>query len=219
MSRGVRVRLWGDYALFSRPEMKVERCSYDVMTPSAARGMLEAIYWHPGMRWVIDKIYVRKPIQFTSIRRNEVKSKVLAGNALTAVNGGGKPLYISSKEEIVQRASILLRDVEYVVEAHFEMTPKAVPGDNEGKFKDIIMRRLRRGECYHQPYFGCREFPVHFELCEEETTSCYAVVPEKDLGFMLYDMDYSDPNDIQPMFFRAVMRNGVLDLRDCEVIR
>ena len=92
MSRGVRVRLWGDYALFSRPEMKVERCSYDVMTPSAARGMLEAIYWHPGMRWVIDKIYVRKPIQFTSIRRNEVKSKVLAGNALTAVNGGGKPL-------------------------------------------------------------------------------------------------------------------------------
>ena len=105
MSRGVRVRLWGDYALFSRPEMKVERCSYDVMTPSAARGMLEAIYWHPGMRWVIDKIYVRKPIQFTSIRRNEVKSKVLAGNALTAVNGGGKPLYISSKEEIVQRES------------------------------------------------------------------------------------------------------------------
>ena len=128
MSRGVRVRLWGDYALFSRPEMKVERCSYDVMTPSAARGMLEAIYWHPGMRWVIDKIYVRKPIQFTSIRRNEVKSKVLAGNALTAVNGGGKPLYISSKEEIVQRASILLRDVEYVVEAHFEMTPRQSRG-------------------------------------------------------------------------------------------
>ena len=99
MSRGVRVRLWGDYALFSRPEMKVERCSYDVMTPSAARGMLEAVYWHPGMRWVIDKIYVRKPIQFTSIRRNEVKSKVLAGNALTAVNGGGKPLYIRAKRK------------------------------------------------------------------------------------------------------------------------
>ena len=146
MSRGVRVRMWGDYALFSRPEMKVERCSYDVMTPSAARGMLEAVYWHPGMRWVVDKIYVRKPIQFTSIRRNEVKSKVLAGNVLSAINGGGKPLYISSREEIVQRAAILLRDVEYVVEAHFEMTPKATPGDNEGKFKDIIMRRLRRGE-------------------------------------------------------------------------
>lgn len=128
MSRGVRVRMWGDYALFSRPEMKVERCSYDVMTPSAARGMLEAIYWHPGMQWVIDKIYVRKPIQFTSIRRNEVKSKVLAGNVLSAINGGEKPLYISSREEIVQRAAILLQDVEYVVEAHFEMTPKAAPG-------------------------------------------------------------------------------------------
>ena len=219
MSRGVRVRLWGDYALFSRPEMKVERCSYDVMTPSAARGMLEAIYWHPGMRWVIDKIYVRKPIQFTSIRRNEVKSKVLAGNVLSAINGGGKPLYISSREEIVQRASILLRDVEYVVEAHFEMTPKAAPGDNEGKFKDIIMRRLRRGECYHQPYFGCREFPARFALYEEEEVDTAYDGTERDLGYMLYDLDYSDTEDIKPMFFRAVMKDGVLDVRNCEVVR
>ena len=219
MSRGVRVRLWGDYALFSRPEMKVERCSYDVMTPSAARGMLEAVYWHPGMRWVIDKIYVRKPIQFTSIRRNEVKSKVLAGNVLSAINGGGKPLYISSKEEIVQRASILLRDVEYVVEAHFEMTPKATPGDNEGKFKDIIMRRLRRGECYHRPYFGCREFPAQFALYEEEKVDTAYDGTERDLGYMLYDLDYSDTEDIKPMFFRAVMKDGVLDVRNCEVVR
>lgn len=219
MSRGVRVRMWGDYALFSRPEMKVERCSYDVMTPSAARGMLEAVYWHPGMRWVIDKIYVRKPIQFTSIRRNEVKSKVLAGNVLSAINGGGKPLYISSKEEIVQRASILLRDVEYVVEAHFEMTPKAAPGDNEGKFKDIIMRRLRRGECYHQPYFGCREFPARFALYEEEKVDTAYDGTERDLGYMLYDLDYSDTEDIKPMFFRAVMKDGVLDVRNCEVVR
>ena len=219
MSRGVRVRMWGDYALFSRPEMKVERCSYDVMTPSAARGMLEAVYWHPGMRWVIDKIYVRKPIQFTSIRRNEVKSKVLAGNVLSAINGGGKPLYISSREEIVQRASILLRDVEYVVEAHFEMTPKAAPGDNEGKFKDIIMRRLRRGECYHQPYFGCREFPARFALYEEEEVDTAYDGTERDLGYMLYDLDYSDTEDIKPMFFRAVMKDGVLDVRNCEVVR
>ena len=219
MSRGVRVRMWGDYALFSRPEMKVERCSYDVMTPSAARGMLEAIYWHPGMRWVIDKIYVRKPIQFTSIRRNEVKSKVLAGNVLSAINGGGKPLYISSREEIVQRAAILLRDVEYVVEAHFEMTPKAVPRDNEGKFKDIIMRRLRRGECYHQPYFGCREFPARFALYEEEEVDTAYDGTERDLGYMLYDLDYSDTEDIKPMFFRAVMKDGVLDVRNCEVVR
>ena len=108
MGWGVRVHVWGDYALFARPEMKVERCSYDVMPPSAARGILEAIYWHPGMRWVIDRIQVRKPIQFTSIRRNEVKSKVLVGNVLRAVNGSSKPLYIASKEEIVQRAAILL---------------------------------------------------------------------------------------------------------------
>ena len=219
MSRGVRVRMWGDYALFSRPEMKVERCSYDVMTPSAARGMLEAIYWHPGMRWVIDKIYVRKPIQFTSIRRNEVKSKVLAGNVLSAINGGGKPLYISSREEIVQRAAILLRDVEYVVEAHFEMTPKATPGDNEGKFKDIIMRRLRRGECYHRPYFGCREFPAQFALYEEDEIDTAYAGTERDLGYMLFDFDYSDTEDIKPMFFRAVMKDGVLDVRNCEVVR
>lgn len=150
---------------------------------------------------------------------NEVKSKISASNVLQAYNGADKELYLSTKEEIVQRASLLLCDVEYVIEAHFEMTEQANETDNPGKFKDIMMRRLKRGECYHMPYFGCREFPAHFELCEEETTSCYAVVPEKDLGFVLYDMDYSDPNDIQPMFFRAVMRNGVLDLRDCEVIR
>ena len=220
MGMGVRVRVWGDYALFSRPELKVERCSYDVMTPSAARGILEAIYWHPGMRWIIDKIYVKKPIQFTSVRRNEVKSKTLASNVLQVYNGADKPLYISSKSDIVQRASLLLRDVEYVIEAHFEMTENANASDNAGKFKDIIMRRLRRGECFHMPYFGCREFPAYFCLCEEEQIqTAYDDVDEKDLGFMLYDIDYSDKENIQPMFFRAVMKNGVLDLRDCEVVR
>ena len=220
MAKGVKVRVWGDYALFSRPEMKVERCSYDVMTPSAARGILEAIYWHPGMRWVIDKIYVVQPIQFTSVRRNEVKSKVSADKALQVYNGADKPLYISSKNEIVQRASLLLCNVEYVIEAHFEMTNQANETDNPGKFKDIIMRRLKRGECYHMPYFGCREFPAHFCLCEEdEVKTAYDVVDEKDLGFMLYDIDYSDKENLIPMFFRAVMKKGVLDLKDCEVIR
>ena len=220
MGVGVKVSVWGDYALFSRPELKVERCSYDMMTPSAARGVLEAIYWHPGMKWVIDKIYVRNPIQFTSVRRNEVKSKILAGNVLQVYNGADKPLYISTKEDIVQRASLLLCNVSYVIEAHFEMTEKANASDNPGKFKDIIMRRLRRGECFHMPYFGCREFPANFALCEEEEIhTAYDVVPEKDLGLMLYDMDYSDPENIQPMFFRAVMRHGVVDLRDCEVLR
>lgn len=219
MSHGVRVRIWGDYALFSRPEMKVERCSYDVMTPSAARGILEAVYWHPGMRWVIDRIYVRKPIRFSSIRRNEVKSKISASSVLNVINGKDKPLYISTKEEIVQRASVLLRDVEYVVEAHFEMTEQANASDNPGKFKDIIMRRLRRGECYHTPYLGCREFPARFELYERESVETEYSQIEKDLGYMLYDFDYSNPEDIQPMFFRAVLKQGVLDVRDCEVVR
>lgn len=222
MGMGVKVKVWGDFALFSRPELKVERCSYDVMTPSAARGILDAIYWHPGLKWVVDKIYVRKPIQFTSVRRNEVKSKVLASSVLQAYNGGEKPLYISSKEEIVQRASMLLCDVEYVIDAHFEMTERAnaTATDNPGKFKDIIMRRLRRGECFHMPYFGCREFPAHFCLWEEEKIpSAYEDVEEKDLGLMLYDLDYRNPEDIQPMFFRAVLKRGILDLRDCEVMR
>lgn len=220
MAKGVKIRVWGEYALFTRPEMKVERCSYDVMTPSAARGILEAIYWHPGMRWIIDRIYVNKPIQFTSVRRNEVKSKVSANNVLPVYNGSQKRLYISSKAEIVQRASLLLRNVEYVVEAHFEMTDKANKSDNEGKFKDIIMRRLKRGECFHTPYFGCREFPVKFCLCEEdEIITAYEDEEERDLGFMLYDLDYSDPQNIQPMFFRAIMKKGVIDLRNCEVIR
>lgn len=220
MGIGVRVKVWGDYALFSRPEMKVERCSYDVMTPSAARGILEAIYWHPGMCWKIDRIHVVKPIQFTSIRRNEVKSKVSANNVLSVYNGTKKELFISSKEDIVQRASMLLKDVEYVIDAHFEMTDNANDSDNPGKFKDIMMRRLKRGECYHTPYFGCREFPVNFCLYEEETVhGAYEAIEEKDLGFMLYDLDYSAPEDIQPMFFRAVMRRGVVDLRECEVVR
>ena len=220
MGRGVNVKVWGAYALFSRPEMKVERCSYDVITPSAARGILEAIYWHPGMRWCIDKIYVNKPIRFTSVRRNEVKNKVLASKVLESYNGSTKPLYISTKEDIVQRASLLLADVEYVLEAHFEMTDKAKECDNPGKFKDIIMRRLKRGECYHMPYLGCREFPAYFSLCEdEEIRTAYDEIAEKDLGFMLYDMDYSDEENIEPMFFRAVMQRGVINLQNCEVIR
>ena len=220
MGVGVKVNVWGDYALFSRPALKVERYSYDIITPSAARGILEAIYWHPGMRWIIDKIYVKNPIQFTSVRRNEVKSKILASNVLQAYNGADKPLYISTKEDIVQRASQLLCNVSYTIEAHFEMTEKANASDNPGKFKDIIMRRLRKGECFHAPYFGCREFPVNFALCEEEEIhTAYDVVAEKDLGIMLFDMDYGDPENIKPMFFRAVMRQGVVDLRDCEVLR
>ena len=220
MSIGVKVKVWGDYALFSRPEFRTERYTYDVMTPSSARGILEAVFWHPGLRWCIDKIYVLKPIQYTSVRRNEVKSKISGSNVLSVYNGARKELYLNTKAEIVQRASTILKDVAYCIEAHFEMTDHANSSDNPGKFKDIIMRRLKNGECYHMPYFGCREFPVHFCLWEgEEIKTAYEPDDVKDLGFVLYGMDYSDPEDIKPMFFRAVMRGGVLDLRECEVIR
>lgn len=220
MSKGVKVKIWGDYALFTRPEMKVERCSYDVITPSAARGILEAIYWHPGLKWVIDRIYVNKPIEFTNIRRNEVKSKISANNVLPVYNGSQRGLSISSKAEIVQRASLLLRNVEYIIDAHFEMTDRANDSDNPGKFKDIIMRRLKRGECFHTPYFGCREFPVKFCLFEDDKVStAYEDEPERDLGYMLYDLDYSDSENIQPLFFRAIMKRGVIDLQNCEVVR
>lgn len=163
---------------------------------------------------------MQKPIQFTSIRRNEVKSKISANNVLSVYNGADQELYLAAKNEIVQKATLILKDVQYVIEAHFEMTNQANVTDNPGKFKDIVMRRLTRGECYHNPYFGCREFPVRFELCKEENIStAYEAEEEKDLGYMLYDMDYSDRNNIQPMFFRAVLKKGVLDLRDCEVVR
>ena len=220
MAYGIKVEVWGDRALFTRPELSVERMTYDVITPSAARGILESIYWHPGMRYKIDRIHVLNPIKFTSVRRNEVKSKALSSAVRTAITKDGPLPYIDTHEEIQQRASVMLTDVRYVIEAHFEMTDQANQTDNPGKFKDIMMRRLKRGESYHMPNFGCREFPAHFCLCEEEEIhTIYDEVPERDLGFMLYDMDYSNKEDIQPMFFRAVMKRGVIDLRDCEVIR
>lgn len=206
----VQVEVWGDYALFTRPEMKVERVSYDVITPSAARGILEAIYWHPGMRWVIDRIQVCQPIRFTNIRRNEVKATI-SGRVMKMAMERGKTIpYMDASKEIQQRASLLLTDVRYVITAHFDMTEKAAEGDNPGKFQDIIKRRLQKGQYYHQPYFGCREFQVYFQ----EAAGAYPCVEElrgeKDLGYMLYDLDYSNPEDVRPMFFRAVMRDGVI---------
>lgn len=216
----VQVEVWGDYACFTRPEMKVERVSYDVMTPSAARGLLEAIYWHPGLRWVVDRIFVLRPIRFTNIRRNEVKAKISASSVDSVRNGKKNPLFLCTKEQIQQRASLVLQQVHYVIEAHFELVPeKMAPSDNEGKFCDIMSRRLQKGQCYHQPVFGCREFPASFRpWTGGEPLTAYPQ-QEKDLGFMLYDMDYSDPQNITPMFFRGKLQNGVLDLRDCEVFR
>ena len=212
----IRLEVWGDYALFTRPEMKVERVSYDVMTPSAARGLMEAVYWHPGMRWSVDRIHVCSPIRFTNLRRNEVKATVSARSARTVMERGTGDLYLCTPENIQQRASMLLRDVHYVIGAHFDMTDRAAPGDNPGKFQDIIKRRVRKGQFYHQPYFGCREFPVNFKLCEQIPDCPESLKGERDLGWMMWDMDYTDPENIQPMFFRAVLRDGVLDIPTLE---
>lgn len=213
----IQLEVWGPYALFSRPELKVERVSYDVPTPSAARGIVEAIYYHPGLQWHIDRIYVLNPIRFVSIRRNEVASKLSARNIRQAAQGSLQPLFLATSQEIVQRSSLLLQDVHYVIEAHFSMTSHAAASDNPGKFQDIVTRRMDRGQCFHTPYFGCREFPVAFQHWPGGPIP--AISETRDLGLMLYDFDYSDPQNITPTYFRAKLERGVINTRDCEVFR
>ena len=213
----IQLEVWGAYALFSRPELKVERVSYDVPTPSAARGIVEAVYYHPGLRWYIDRIHVLNPIRFVSIWRNEVTDKISGRNVRQAAQGGGQPLYLVTSQKIVQRSSLLLQDVHYVIEAHFEMTDKAAPSDNPGKFQDIVTRRMERGQCFHTPYFGCREFPVSFRRWPGGPIP--TIDETRDLGLMLYDFDYSDPAAITPTYFRARLEHGVLNTQNCEVFR
>ncbi len=217
----IRVEVKGDFACFSRPEFKAERVSYDIITPSAARGLLESIFWHPGMRYVIDRIYLLSEIAFTNIKRNEVASKLSASNVQKVMNSGKGALYLATPLDIQQRATMLLKNVHYIIEAHFDMTENANATDNSGKFQEMLKRRLRKGQNYHQPYLGCREFPAQIRLFEGNVNKLNLAYngEEKDLGFMLYDMDYSDENNITPMFFRAILRNGVIDLTDCEVHR
>ena len=228
MAYGIKVEVWGDRALFTRPELSVERMTYDVITPSAARGILESIYWHPGMRYKIDRIHVLNPIKFTSVRRNEVKSKALSSAVRTAITKDGPLPYIDTHEEIQQRASVMLTDVRYVIEAHFDMTERATKEDNPGKFKDILMRRLRRCQFYSAPYFGTRECSCNVQEWsggDPRKESYYASKECRDLGLMLYDMDYSDVDahgiaqNITPMFYRAIMRHGVIDVAGSEVFR
>jgi CRISPR-associated protein Cas5d len=205
MGYGITIRVSGDYALFTRPEMKVERVSYDIITPSAARGIIEAIYWKPAILWVIDRIHVLKEIEFTNIRRNEVSEKA----------SENKP-YLAATELRQQRAALVLKNVDYIIEAHFEMTDKAGVEDTVEKHYNIVLRRLRKGQHYHAPCLGTREFGAKVEFIED------GVIPksplgDRDLGWMLYDMDFSDSEDIKPKFFKATLNNGVLDLKDLEV--
>ena len=212
----VLMEVWGLTACFTRPEMKTERVSYDVPTPSAARGMIESIYYHPGLKWTIDRIWVLNPIQFMNLRRNEVSSKISASNVMQEANGGKRSCIVTT-QDIQQRAAMMLKDVRYVIEAHFDMTDKVNASDNPGKFQDIVKRRLRKGACYAAPYLGTRECTAHFRLWEGGVIE--GIDETRDLGYMLYDMDYSDPEHIQPMFFRAKMEHGWIDLRGGEVIK
>lgn len=220
MHEPIRLRVFGDYALFSRPELKVERYSYDVMTPSAARGILDAIYYHPGMRWRIRRIYVEKPIRFTNVRRNEISEKIPASKLLSVANGAGEELYIDRRTSILQRAATILRDVSYVIEANFELVPERMSKeDSEEKFYAIFCNRARQGKCFTQPYFGCREFPASFELLTRDAAPPQPIGESRDLGIMLYDMDFSVPGDIRPMFFKAVMEAGVVTVEGKEILR
>ncbi len=212
MTKGIRLHIWGDYACFTRPEMKVERVSYDVITPSAARGILEAIHWKPAIRWVIDRIHVLKPIRFETIRLNEVGRKIPADKVKKAMKAGStEGLAMVVEDDRQQRATLALRDVAYVIEAHFEMTERAGPEDNPAKHQGMFRRRAMKGQCFHRPALGLRQFAADFTWVDELPPSA---LPEeqktRDLGWMLYDIDFA--NGRRPLFFRARLENGVIDV-------
>lgn len=213
MSYGIRLLIWGDRACFTRPEMKAERVSYDVITPSAARGILEAIHWKPAIRWVIDSIQVLKPIRFESIRRNELGNKLAARNVRKGMRDKSTVDIVKYiEDDRQQRATTLLRDVAYVISAHFQLTDKAGADDNAGKHLDIFNRRAKRGQYFHMPCMGNREFPAYFELVGKDQK--FAIAPElhgkKDLGWMLHDIDFANNNT--PLFYRAIMRDGLIEV-------
>ena len=217
---GVTLRVWGDYACFTRPEMKIERVSYDVITPSSSRGIFESIHWKPAIRWVIDEIYIVKPIKFTTILRNEVsKDKIISEQSIKkSMKNMDEAFYIDTNKARQQKNSMVLKDVEYVINAHFEMTKYAGDTDDEKKHYNIFLRRARNGECFYQPYLGCREFSCNFELLENDN-SINPINETKDLGWMLYDIDfvkgdnsYKKVEKYNPIFFRAELINGKISV-------
>jgi len=216
MAYGFKVVIRGDRACFSRPELKVERVSYEVITPSAARGILEAIAWKPAIKYVIDEIAVCAPIRFENIRRNEVGFKA----------SSMEPRFATDDRQ--QRAALILKDVCYVVTAHFDMTDKAGIADNESKFAEVIRRRIVKGRSFHTPYLGTREFPALVSLIEGEDAAPTPIDETRTLGLMLYDIEYVIENagndaefvkEFKPTFFVAEMKKGIIDLRNVKVLR
>ncbi|MEW5876544.1 MAG: type I-C CRISPR-associated protein Cas5c [Acidobacteriota bacterium] len=233
MGYGVKLEVWGPYASFNRPEMKVERASYDVLTPSAARGILEAIYWKPEMRWVIDRIHVLAPIRFTHVRRNEIDQVIPEQNVVGAIRGSPARLALFVEEHRQQRAAMILCNVRYGIEAHVEVlrTNDAGPEAQdhpEAKHLAMFKRRAAKGQYFHHPYLGCREFPAHFRLLGDDERfppPPQELLGDRDLGFILWDVVFTpdargpvvESNGGQrlraePRFFRARMRNGVIEV-------
>ena len=235
MAKGIRLHVWGDYALFTRPEMKAERVSYDVMTPSAARAIVSSIYWKPEIEWVIDRIHVLKPIRFTSVRRNEVGAVAVVPRCEAIAGQPVEPIGLSVEDERQQRASLLLKDVGYVIEAHFNVVSPTLEKDGEkvdlaiceAKHISMFNRRAEAGQCFRQPYFGCREFPVSFRLLKDADPlpDKHLDVRDRDFGFMFHDFIYREDKKgtiiesyagrkltAEPRFFRAVMKDGIIDI-------
>lgn len=204
----------GDFACFTRPEMKVERVSYDVITPSAARAVFEAILWKPAIHWRVTKIEVLQPILWISLRRNEVGAVVPVGSVKTAMNRGAGDLALYVEEERQQRAGLFLRDVAYRLHADLDVQANAGDNNPPAKFWEMFERRAGKGQCVNQPYLGCREFACDFRLVDKTADKTAPIDETRDLGWMLYDMDFAVAADPKPRFFRAELKHGVLAVPD-----
>jgi CRISPR-associated protein Cas5d len=202
----------GDWACFTRPEMKVERVSYDVITPSAARAVFEAIFYKPAIRWQVRRIEVLAPVRWVNLRRNEVASVVSTRNVQQAMKQGDGELALYVDEDRQQRAALLLREVAYRLHADLVVRPDRSDPQPPPKFFAMFERRARKGQCVNQPYLGCREFAARWRLVDDTAAEAPPVADTRDLGWMLHDLDFTDPADPQPRFFRAQMNAGVVEV-------
>jgi len=220
-SRRYCLEVRGDWACFTRPEMKVERVSYDLITPSAARAVFDAIFWKPALRWRVMRIEVLNEVRWTNLRRNEVASVVSTRNVQQAMNAGRGDLALYVDEDRQQRAALLLRDVAYRLHADLVVHTDRTDPEPPAKFFEMFERRARKGQCVNQPYLGCREFAARWRLVDQPAAEPPPIADSRDLGWMLHDMDFTNTADPQPVFFRARLVNGVVDCdeRDAEVSR
>lgn len=204
-----QVRVRGSLACFTRPEFKTERLSYEVLTPSAARGVLEAVLWKPAIQWQIRRISVLAPVRFIAIKRNEVTSRASVTSAHRAARGGEVPVDYFADEDRAQRNTLALRDVDYAIEAEFRMTPRQGADDNPRKFDEMFRRRIEKGQFHMQPYLGCREFPATVEPYVGDPPPLDGET--RDLGYMLHDLRFGGTTN-EPVFFRARLERGVMEV-------